>query len=564
MKRLFRFKKLSTKITFIIGLIILIVAGGVAVYMQTRIIEEIQNGADNYLKYQAVKLAGDFDVVYFNATASGIELPIDQIEDLMNKTKEHIKGLVLLQDSQGSFIDVGDSIRQIGVNEANKVALVIAGKLYETIPVTIKEEGYIVVASHLANGHTIYIASLVSEVNREIVASLTRFAIIFVVAYTIVLIIAYYIGRPIGRPLIALSTFLRRAATTGNLTLMPEDISAIQKYSQIPNETGQLIVDASAFIEHVSEMANALELMSSGDLTNEVSLESNEDTMGIALKNLSHSLNEVFSNINDMTYQVTSGSKQIANGAQTLAQGSTEQAASVEELSASISEIATKTRDNAEMAGRAAEFAGDIMKIAEKGSSQMDEMTSAVNDINQASHSIGKVIKVIDDIAFQTNILALNAAVEAARAGQHGKGFAVVAEEVRNLASKSANAAKETGSLITSSIEKAKLGARIVQETAASLEQIVSGINESSQIVEQIALSSEEQSQGIEQINTGIDQVSQVVQQNSATAEQSAAASEEMSGQASLLNEMISRFKLSDRNRALNNPQSIKSLPERK
>ena len=176
----------------------------------------------------------------------------------------------------------------------------------------------------------------------------------------------------------------------------------------------------------------------------------------------------------------------------------------------------------------------------------MDGMIRAVKEINDASHSIGNIIKTIDDIAFQTNILALNAAVEAARAGQHGKGFAVVAEEVRNLASKSADAARNTSDMIQDTIEKAELGSRIAGETAESLREIASGINESNQLVVEIARASEEQSLGISQINIGIDQVTQVIQQNSATAEESAAASEEMSGQSDMLKQLIEQFRIKE------------------
>ena len=252
---------------------------------------------------------------------------------------------------------------------------------------------------------------------------------------------------------------------------------------------------------------------------------------------------ELVGNIADIIPSFVSASNQIANGAQSLAQGATEQAAAIEELSGSISEIAHKSKMNTEMAETTANLANTIKNNVEKGNRHMDEMINAVGEINVASQAIGKVIKTIEDIAFQTNILALNAAVEAARAGTAGKGFAVVAEEVRNLANKSAEAAKDTAKLIENSIEKATQGTNIADETAACLAEIVSGINESGQLIGEITKSSEEQSASINQINIGIDQVSQIIQQNSATAEESAALSEEMSAQANSLEELIHEFK---------------------
>jgi len=358
------------------------------------------------------------------------------------------------------------------------------------------------------------------------------------------ILLALYLSGLISKPLSRITGFMTQAGSTGDLTIDPESAAQIQSLSQSKDEIGDLSNAASTFVGRITEVSQKLGQIANGDLSVEVELLSDADTMGKSLKQMVDSLGGMFGEIHASTNQVSTGAKQIADGAQSLAQGSTEQAAAIEELSASITEIAEKTTLNAESAGRAANLADTIRGNAEKGSRQMDEMTSAVQDISQASQNIGKVIKVIDDIAFQTNILALNAAVEAARAGQHGKGFAVVAEEVRSLAAKSAEAAKDTSSLIQNSIEKAELGSRIAVETAASLAEIVSGINESSLLNRDIARSSEEQSAGIAHINTGIDQVAQVVQLNSATAEESAAASEEMSSQSTVLKELISQFKL--------------------
>ena len=372
-------------------------------------------------------------------------------------------------------------------------------------------------------------------------------------------ILGIYISGLISKPLIPLSAFMSKASKTGDLTLSAEDIQVINKAAESKDEIGQTVSACSAFVGRITEVSTILGDVASGDLTHDINALSESDTMGNALHNLFLNLNSMFTDIHASADQVSTGSNQVADGAQSLAQGSTEQAASIEELSSSISEIAQKTKENAEIASKTSRLSENIKESAEKGSRQMDEMMTAVGEITEASRNISKIIKTIDDIAFQTNILALNAAVEAARAGQHGKGFAVVAEEVRSLATKSAEAAKDTDTMIQNSIEKADLGANIANETAASLTEIVTGINESGVLIGEIASSSEEQSMGIAQINIGIDQVAQVVQQNSATAEQSAAAAEEMSAQATTLQELISQFRLSDEKQQSHQPKPVVS-----
>ena len=368
--------------------------------------------------------------------------------------------------------------------------------------------------------------------------------VVLAISVTIAVILTFYISGLIAKPLAIMSSVFSEIGTRGQLHFDTATTKATEDMMTRKDELGDCAKGFDGIINHLIRIESNLAEIAEGNLATDVKILSDDDTIANSMQRTLDNLNTMFGEINSASSQVSTGSRQIAEGAQSLAQGSTEQAASVEELSASIGEIAQKTRENATLAERAASLAGTIMQNAEKGSSQMDEMTAAVREINQASQSIGKVIKVIDEIAFQTNILALNAAVEAARAGQHGKGFAVVAEEVRNLAAKSGEAAKNTGGLIQNSMEKAELGARIAGETAESLIEIVSGISESSQIVGDIAKSSEEQALGITQINTGIDQVAQVVQQNSATAQESAAASQQMSSQSTMLEELIAQFRL--------------------
>lgn len=320
--------------------------------------------------------------------------------------------------------------------------------------------------------------------------------------------------------------------------------------SKFKGEFGKVILGINetldAVIEPINEASSVLKEMASGNLDVLVTGTYKGDHAEIknALNETIVNMNQVMSEINQAADQVATGSRQVSEGSQTLSQGSTEQASSIEELNASIMDIASQTKQNASNANTASELAMEAKDKAVQGNIRMKEMLNSMADINESSANISKIIKVIDDIAFQTNILALNAAVEAARAGQHGKGFAVVAEEVRSLAARSAEAAKNTTDLIEGSVNKVQQGTKIANDTAAALSEIVTGIEKSANLVVDIATASNEQATGIAQINRGIEQVSQVVQNNSATAEESAAASEELSGQALLLKEMVTRFKL--------------------
>lgn len=298
--------------------------------------------------------------------------------------------------------------------------------------------------------------------------------------------------------------------------------------------------------EIIGEMTEVIGSIAGGNLAQEKVRDYEGDFVNISssLNVIIDSLNLILGDIDTSAEQVSSGSRQVSNGSQALSQGSTEQASSIEELKASIEDLAARTKQNAASANQASNLAGAARLSAEKGSGQMNEMLKSMADINVSSANISKIIKVIDDIAFQTNILALNAAVEAARAGQHGKGFAVVAEEVRNLAARSAEAARSTSDLIGNSISSVESGIKIANSTASALNEIVTGIEKAATIVESIAQASNEQATGLAQINKGIEQVSDVVQNNSATAEESAAASEELSGQAELLKEMVGKFQL--------------------
>ena len=263
-----------------------------------------------------------------------------------------------------------------------------------------------------------------------------------------------------------------------------------------------------------------------------------------SMETISDHLSMALLRINESADQVAGGSDQVAAGAQMLSQGATQQASSVEELAATINELTSHVAQNADSASNATRTAKEVKDYAVESGKRMAEMLEAISNISDRSKEIGKIIKTIEDIAFQTNILALNAAVEAARAGEAGKGFAVVADEVRNLAGKSAEASNNTAEMIKESLKAVENGAAIADETAQSLKNVVEGVQGITQAIEDISASSGEQASSLSQVTIGIDQISSVVQTTSATAEESAASSEELSDQARKLKEFVGQFRL--------------------
>jgi|GEM_PF-783571 len=300
----------------------------------------------------------------------------------------------------------------------------------------------------------------------------------------------------------------------------------------------------AGMVASLKTKAEALKLVAEGDLTAEVELASERDEFGAALRDTVDSLGDILGQVSGSVEQVAAGASQVSSAAQSLSQGAAEQAASVEEISAALVEINGQTAQNSQNALQMNGLAKTALEKADGGNASMKELVAAMADINRSSEDVKKIVKAIDDIAFQINLLALNANVEAARAGKYGKGFAVVADEVRSLAVRSADAVKETTRMVEESIGKMEKGNELVHLTADKLEEIAGGSGKLAALADEVANACAEQSRGLEQISQGISQIDQVTQSTSSSAEESAAAAEELASQAGQLKDMVERFKL--------------------
>ncbi|MGC4018848.1 MAG: methyl-accepting chemotaxis protein [Muricomes sp.] len=481
--------------------------------------------------------------------AVNIDLALDNLGTMMSGYKLGKTGRFLLTSSDGQIIYhpnadlINKNVTETNFSDNLKQALTA----HKTGTIKYSIDGDVSHGSIAAIGDTGWLLTTAmpdKEYNEAYTAVRTTTLIIFIIALILVAVVILLISRQIVTP-------IKRLTNTADLIADGDlevaiDVKSADETGRMGEALNRTVVQLRRYMAYIKEITNTLENMAQGDMR--VHLE--EDYVGefasirTAFGQISSSLNHALHLINDTAEQVSVGADQVSNGAQALAAGSSQQAASIEELSASITTIAEQAEENSGNVRTVNEFVSKTSVELTSGNEHMEQLTEAMNEISSASGQIANITKVIEDIAFQTNILALNAAIEAARAGDAGKGFAVVADEVRSLAAKSAEAAKQTADLIQHSVVTVSKGTQLTSQTAEILQQVEESTRKVTESFSKIEQASLEQADAIEQVKIGLTQVSAVVQTNAATAEENSATSEEMSAQAATLRQEVGRFKL--------------------
>ena len=477
-----------------------------------------------------------------------LDMSLDKITEMVDKAGVNTKGHFIVVDKSGTIIadpsNSNNNFKNVEEAYGNELSnLILSGADFDEVEVDNK--AYLVKSIESEKTNWRYVALLDKE---DILSPITDLIRLEMIIISIVSLLAVLFGiitsQKISKPIKEVSEAANKIA--GGDFYVQLQTKASGEVGELVDSFKRIGITLVEYKEYIQEIANVLNQIAQGNLCFELKQEYIGEFSKVkdSLLNISENLSQTIENVKSSSEQIAMASSQVASGAQSLAQGTTEQASSIEEFSATIADISMQiknTANNADLANREVVFTSEEVI---NSNSQMQEMKLAMNNINAKSAQISKIIKTIEDIAFQTNILALNAAVEAARAGSAGKGFAVVADEVRNLAQKSADAAKNTTMLIEETVQAVERGSQIVDITAQSMINVVAGSDQVRDFVNDIARTSKEQSDAVSQILIGVEQISSVIQSNSATAEESAAASEELSSQADLLKQHVNQFQI--------------------